>query len=159
MALIIAEIDAAAELAGVLFQATFGHAIPDFPRHFVAFHSRSEALHVVSYIHYTAWEDHSWLCGGLCVDRDAYRRADPTEAEEWKRAGGLGEILLRNTLGRLTDRVAIFGHCGDDRQWQHDLNVGFVPAADPNLLVIWNRPLDQAQRTRLIEKALALGAF
>lgn len=159
MALIIVEIDAAAELAGALFQATFGHPIPDFPRHFVALHARADALRVVAYIHYSAWEDHSWLCGGLCVDRDAYSSADPAEAAEWKRSGGIGEILLRNTLARLKDRVAVFGHCGDARQWQHDLNVGFIPAAPPNLLVIWNQPLADAERTELIARAVALGAF
>ena len=159
MALIITEVDAA-ELAGELFAATFDHPIPDFPRHFVALYRDSNAaLKVAGYIHYSAWEESVWLCGGLCIDRNAYAWPGEAEAAEWKRAGGLGEILLRATFARLTDRLAIFGHCGDDNQWQHDLNVGFVPAGPPFLLVKWNRPLSETDRARLVARVDALGRF
>jgi hypothetical protein len=160
MALIITEVDRATELAGHLFATTFGHPIPESPRHFVAFHRTADAaLRVAAYVHYTAWEEHGWLCGGLCVDHAAYANADADEAEVWKRAGGVGEIILRDTLARLRDRPVIFGYCGDGRQWQHDLNVGFTPAGPARLLVIWNRPLPEAERERLIARAAALGAF
>jgi hypothetical protein len=156
----VEEVADAGFYAGDLFRARFGAAIPDYPRHFVAFHrDASAALRVVSYIHYMAWEDHSWLCGGLCVDPAAYKRASPAEATAWKHAGGIGEIVLRDTLARLTDRAAVFGYCGDARQWQHDLNVGFVPAGPRHLLVIWNKPLPPAEQERLIERAVALGHF
>lgn len=160
MSLHIIEVDHATALAGNLFAATFGHRIPEFPRHFVAFHRAADAtLRVVCYVHYTAWEDKGWLCGGLCVDPTAYANAEPDEAEAWKRVGGVGEIVLRDTLARLTDRPAIFGYCGDSRQWQHDLNVGFVPAGPLHLLVVWNQPLPVEEQRRLIAKAAALGAF
>ena len=160
MALSILEVDNAAPLAGRLFRATFGHPIPDFPRHFVAIHRAADgAEHVVGYIHYTAWEAEGWLCGGLCVDRHAYARAGGTEAAEWKRDGGIGEIILRHTFAQLTDRAAIFGYCGDARQWKHDLNVGFVPAGPAHLLVKWNRPLPESVRAAMVARAAALGAF
>src|SRR5204863_9374063 len=97
----IEEVDDAAPVAGELFHRSFGHPIPDFPRHFVA-RGRNAAggTDVVGYVHYTAWETSSWLCGGVCADRDAYARADPADAAAWKRAGGIGEILLRNTFAR-----------------------------------------------------------
>ena len=78
----------------------------------------------------------------------------PLEAEVCGRA----YALLRETLSRLTDRT-VFGYCGDARQWQHDLNVGFVPAGPPHLLVIWNSVLSQPDKERLIAQAAALGAF
>ena len=160
MPLNIVEVDDAASLAGDLFRTRFGATIPDYPRHFVAFHrDASAALRVVCYLHYTAWEDHSWLCGGLCVDPAAYQYAGTAEATSWKQAGGIGEIVLRDTLARLTDRPAVFGYCGDARQWQHDLNVGFVPAGPRFLLVIWNRPLPYAEQESLIGRAAALGHF
>ncbi len=158
MSLIIVEVDAADALAGELFFATFGHAIPEFPRHFVAFQRIGGALRVACYVHYTAWGREAWLCGGLCVDREAYSRAEPADAAGWKRAGGIGEIVLRDTLSRLTDRT-VFGYCGDVRQWQHDLNVGFVPAGPPHLLVIWNSILSPHEQEILIGRAAALGAF
>jgi len=159
MSLIIVEVDDADALAGELFFTTFGHPIPRFPRHFVALQRLGGgALRVASYIHYTAWGCEAWLCGGLCVDRQAYSRAEPADAAEWKRAGGIGEIVLRETLSRLTDRI-VFGHCGDARQWQHDLNVGFVPAGPPHLLVIWNSVLSRPEQEKLIARAAAMGAF
>ena len=157
---VVVEVDAAAVFAADLFRAAFGHPIPDFPRHFVAlFRDAADALSVAAYIHYTAWEDDAWLCGGLCVDRGAYARALPDEAAAWKRAGGIGEIVLRDTFARLTDRAAIFGHCGDAKQWQHDLNAGFVPAGPRHLLVRWNRVLPDDAKARLVARAAALGPF
>jgi len=159
MSLIIVEVDDVDALAGELFFTTFGHSIPKFPRHFVASQRvDGGALRVASYIHYTAWGREAWLCGGLCVDRQAYSRAAPADAAEWKRAGGIGEIVLRDTLSRLTDRI-VFGYCGDARQWQHDLNVGFVPAGPPHLLVIWNSVLPLPEQEKLIARAAAMGAF
>ena len=79
MSLVIIEVDSATALAADLFRAAFAQQIPDFPRHFVALHrDPSGALTVAAYIHYMAWADHAWLCGGLCVDRDAYERAGRT---------------------------------------------------------------------------------
>ncbi|HEV2040974.1 MAG TPA: hypothetical protein VGT81_13185, partial [Casimicrobiaceae bacterium] len=118
ISLIIVEVDDAEALAGELFFRTFGHPIPKFPRHFVALQRiDGGALRVACYIHYTAWGNEAWLCGGLCIDRQAYSHAEPADAVGWKRAGGIGEILLRDTLSRLTDRT-VFGYCGDARQWQ-----------------------------------------
>ncbi len=160
MALIIVEVDDATALAGELFRKAFGHPLPDFPRHFVALdRTGGGVLRAIAYIHYTAWEDDGWLCGGLCVDRDAYARAEPADAAIWKRAGGIGEIVFRHTFARLTDRAAIFGYCGDARQWQHDLNVGFVPAGPPRLLVHWNREVPPTERTAMVARVAALGAF
>lgn len=42
MPLIITELDSATELAGTVFGAAFGHPIPQFPRHFVAFHRAAD---------------------------------------------------------------------------------------------------------------------
>jgi hypothetical protein len=158
--LAVVEVDTAAVFAADLFRAAFGQPIPDFPRHFVAvFRDAAGVLSVAAYIHYTASGDDAWLCGGLCVDRAAYARARPDDAAAWKRAGGIGEIVLRATFARLTDRAAIFGYCGDARQWQHDLNAGFAPAGPPQLLVRWNRVLPEAVQARLVARAAALAPF
>jgi hypothetical protein len=160
MALIITEVDDATALAGDLFRSSFGQAIPREPRHFITFHRAPDAtLSVIAYIHYTAWEEHSWLSGGLCVDPAVYARVDPREAAVWKREGALGEIVLRDTLARLNDRAVIFGYCGHPRQWEHCLKVGYVPCGPPHLLAVWNQDLPVAEKTRLIAKAAALGAF
>jgi len=156
----VEEVADAEALAGELFRRSFGHPIPDFPRHFVGFGKDQQgASRVVGYVHYTAWETSAWLCGGLCADPDAYARATPDDASAWKRAGGIGEMLLRDTFARLTDRAAIFSTCGDPKQWQHDLNAGFAPAGPPHLLVRWNHPWSEPERQRLIARIAALPPF
>jgi len=160
MTIRIEEVDDAENLAGELFRRSFGHPIPTFPRHFVAFGRDARGgSQVAGYVHYTTFDTTAWLCGGLCADRDAYARATPDDAAQWKRAGGIGEIILRSTFPLLVDRPAVFSTCGDPKQWQHDLNAGFEPAGPPNLLVHWTRPLPDAERRRLIEQVAALPPF
>ena len=160
MTIWVEEVDDAEPAAGALFRRAFGHPIPTFPRHFVGFGRDARGVpQVAGYVHYTAWETTAWLCGGLCVDSDAYARAAPEDAAQWKRAGGIGEIILRETFALLRDRPAIFGTCGDPKQWQHDLNVGFEPAGPPLLLVHWTRPLPESERQRLIAQIAALPRF
>jgi hypothetical protein len=160
MTIRIEEVDDAERLAGALFRRSFGHPIPTFPRHFVAFgRDAAGGSRVAGYVHYTAFDTTVWLCGGLCADRDAYARATPDDAAQWKRAGGIGEMILRATFPLLVDRPAVFSTCGDPKQWQHDLNAGFEPAGPPNLLVHWTRPLPDAERRRLIEQVAALPPF
>ena len=160
MTIRIEEVDDAESLAGALFRRSFGHSIPTFPRHFVAFGRDARgASQVAGYVHYTAFDTTVWLCGGLCADRHAYARATSDDAAQWKRAGGIGEIILRSTFPLLVDRPAVFSTCGDPKQWQHDLNAGFEPAGPPNLLVHWTRPLPEADRRRLIEQIAALPPF
>jgi hypothetical protein len=158
--LAIEEVRNGALLGGPLFRRTFGAPPPTVPRHFVAFYRpRGGDVRVGAYIHYMAFRDIAWLCGGLCVDRDFYRLAAADVGECVKRMGGLGEIMLRDTFARLGDRHAIFGYCGDAAQWQHDLNIGFTPAGPPRMLVRWTRPLAGAERAALIDDVRAIGAF
>lgn len=156
----IVEVDDPTFFASDLFRAAFDHPLPDFPRHFVAFYrDRESRLRVAAYIHHTPWKDDAYLAGGLCVDHDAYRRARPEDADEWKRVGGIGEIVLRDSFARLTDRAVVFGHCGNPKQWPHSLNAGFEAAGPQHLLVRWNRQLPAAERERFVARAVALGPF
>ncbi len=158
--LAIEEVENGALIGGPLFQRTFGAPPPAVPRHFAALYRASgKELRVGAYIHYMAFRDAAWLCGGLCVDGDFYRMANDDLRECVKGMGGLGEIVLRDTFARLTDRSAIFGYCGDARQWQHDLNIGFTPAGPPRMLVRWMKPLSEAARAALIDDVRSIGPF
>jgi hypothetical protein len=158
--LTVEEVRNGAMVGGALFRATFGAPPPVVPRHFVAFYrTREDEFRVGAYIHYMAFHDVAWLCGGLCVDRRFYADAPQPLGACVKRMGGLGEIVLRDTFARLADRSAIFGYCGDAVQWQHDLNIGFEPAGPPRLLVRWTKPLADSERDALIERVRAIGPF
>ena len=158
--LVVEEVRNGGMLGGPLFRKTFGAPPPIVPRHFVAlYRTRESDLRIGAYIHYMAFRDVAWLCGGLCVEPAFYATAPDEVGACVKRMGGLGEIVLRDTFARLTDRCAIFGYCGDARQWQHDLNIGFVPAGPPRMLVRWTKAIADADREALIEEVRAMGPF
>ena len=86
----------------------------------------------------------------VCDDEKEERRV----SKQWLEARAPGFSDLPDP-----DRLAIFGYCGDTRQWQHDLNVGFVPAGPPRMLVHWNHEVPAVEQARLIERVAALGPF
>jgi len=154
----IEEVDDAAPLAGALFQRKFGHPIPDYPRHFVAFHhSPDRPRSVVGYLHYLPHED-VYLCGGMCVDNSAYRRMTTAELSALREAGSLAEFLLRQTFEMVGPCAAIFGSVGDATARNVDLRAGFIDTDEPHLMVVW-RDAAVEDQPALVAKVKALGAF
>jgi hypothetical protein len=154
----IEEVDDAAPLAGALFQRKFGHPIPDYPRHFVAFHhAPGQPRSVVGYVHYLAHDD-VYLCGGMCVDNLAYRRMNTAEMSALREAGSLAEFLLRQSFDMLGPCAAIFGSVGDATARNVDLRAGFIDTGEPHLMVVW-RDAAPENRAALVAKVKALGGF
>ena len=54
---------------------------------------------------------------------------------------------------------AFFGHCGDPRAFEVDMQAGFQPTRVEHLLAYWHRLLDDKRREALIDKVTALGPF
>ena len=54
---------------------------------------------------------------------------------------------------------AYFGHCGDARAYEVDMQAGFEPTGHDQLIVRWHKPLDPVRRRALVAKAHAIGAF
>jgi hypothetical protein len=157
------EVNDAGVVAGELFRKRFGHAIPAYPRHFVLVYSpepgSGEAPAVVAYVHQTMGEGYA-LCGGMCVDEGAYRRMTRRLFAQVREQGGLATIVTRDSVEMLGEQcVAVFGHVGEPRARAADLRTGFVDAGPEHLMVIWRRPLDDANKARLVAKISALGPF
>ena len=157
------EVNDARVLAGDLFRKSFGHPVPDYPRHFVLVFSpedgSGEPPMVVAYVHQLMGEGYA-LGGGMCVDERAYRRFPRWLFRQVRDEGGLATIVTRDSVAMLGDDcVAAFGHVGEPRARQADLRTGYVDAGPPHLMVIWRRPLDEARKAALVEKVAALGAF
>lgn len=157
------EVHDARVVAGELFRRSFGHEVPDYPRHFVLVYSPppgepDTTPRVVAYVHQGPHEDFH-LCGGMCVDAAAYRRMPRWLFEAVRDAGGLATIVTRDSMGMLGDSPVAFGHVGEPRARAADLRTGFVDTGVEHLMAYWRRELPPQERRRLIERAAALGPF
>ena len=157
------EVNDARAVAGELFRRSFGHDVPDFPRHFVMVYSpppgSSEAGPlVVAYVHHTPFEG-VHLTGGMCVDAAVYRKLPKAVFDQVREEGGLATIILRDTFARLGDSAAAFGFVGEPRARAADLRAGFVDTDRPQLMVFWRRELPGDERRRLVDLVDAVGPF
>jgi hypothetical protein len=147
--------------AGELFRRSFGHEIPDYPRHFVLLYEpqdRPPARRVVAYVHQMPYRE-VYLGGGMCVDERAYRAFPRWLFARVREEGGLATIVTRDSLAMLGDAPAAFGHVGEPRARQADLRTGYVDTGRPHLMVFWRRPLSDAEKARLIGVAESHGPF
>ena len=157
------EVHDARHVAGDLFRRSFGHDVPDYPRHFVLVYSPppgedDTTPKVVAYVHQSPHEE-VYLGGGMCVDAAAYRRMPRWLFEAARDAGGLATVVTRDSIGMLGESPAAFGHVGEPRARQADLRTGYVDTGVEHLMVVWRRPLPEPERRRLVEKVAALGPF
>jgi hypothetical protein len=157
------EVNDARAVAGELFRRSFGHDVPDYPRHFVLVYSpppeeSDTTPRVVAYVHQLPFEDFH-LTGGMCVDAAAYRRMPRWLFESARDEGGLATLVTRDSMGMLGDSPAAFGHVGEPRARAADLRTGFVDTGIEQLMVYWRREMDEAERRRLIGRAAAIGPF
>jgi len=159
--LAVSEVDQAEFFVGDLFRRRFNtSAAPDYPRHFVAFYRPApNTLIPVGYVHQSTWED-CHLCGGLVIDDRLYRRMNAAHRKVIRDAGGIAELLLKESFAKVMPQsIAIWGYVGDKQAEQVDLRVGFRHTHHPHVMVIWNRELSDAEKTDWIDRVVALGPF
>lgn len=145
--------------AGDLFRRRFGGDPPDYPKHYIAFYRAGRTTYMpVGYIHYTVFED-SYLCGGMVIDDRLYRRIPAPHRKLIKEAGGIAEIMLRETFARLAHAPAIWSYVGDKQSEKVTVRAGFRHTQHPHVMVVWNRELPEAEKTERLERVIALGPF
>jgi len=155
----IEEVDDARFFINALFRRRFGSDAPDYPRHFVAFYAASPSdFATLGYVHYSPFED-SWLCGGMVMDDRAYRRIPPIHRAAIKAAGGVAEIMLRDTFARLRAAPAIWGYVGDKLAEAVDLRAGAVHTGAEHVMVVWNRELPAEEKAVRLARVVAVGPF
>jgi hypothetical protein len=155
------EVEDARSDAGELFRRRFGHEIPGYPRHFVLAYMPPDApgeRRIVAYVHQMRYQD-VYLCGGMCVDERAYRTFPAWLFRQVREEGGLATIVTRDSMGMLGEAPASFGHVGEPRARAADLRTGFVDTGHPHLMVYWRKALDDAEKRRLVDLAVAHGPF
>jgi len=141
-----------------LFRRLFRAPAPDYPRHFVAYHSEGADRRLAAYVHYTAPEPGVFLIGGLSVDASIYRRLSPEQREAVAREGSLSRWLLEESITALEGKRAIFAYTGDTRSRRDIEALGFARAAGAFLWVQWHAEPGEA-RAALIARIEALGPF
>lgn len=158
--IIITEVDRGPAFADAIFQRKYRARVPDFRHHVVAFWKRGDGSFVpVSYVHFTDWGD-IMAIGGACTDGEILRRMSEAERAAIAAAGGINLAATRYSLDRFGPRCdAVFGNCGDERSWGILSSLGFERVREPHLIARWSRPLEDARRRELIEKAAAFAPF
>ena len=150
-----------------LFKRAFNRSVPTFPRHFVATLQRDGHEELAGYIHFTAFDDGVYLCGGLCIDTRVYRRLTPLERSRVASYGSLSRWLILASTSALGAKRAVFAYTGHTRSRTDAFALGYVPAksalsffsrARKYLLVQWHNELD-ADRVQLVRRVAAHGPF
>lgn len=158
----VVEVDQAEFFVGNLFRRRFHtDSFPREPRHFVAFAVLPDgSLLSLGYVHYTIWEGCA-LCGGLVIDDRHYRRLPSNTRQSIHRAGGVAELLLRQSFLRMPEStLAIWGHVGNKQSEAVCLRVGFQRTASDYIMVVWrDSNFSEAEKQAWIERVVALGPF
>lgn len=157
----VVEVADADFLAGALFRRRFAtNDFPATPKHFVAFHRASDgALSVLGYVHFEIWKEQA-LGGGLVIDERAYRRLPAADRATLRAQGGVAEAMLRQSFALLPDTlIAIWAYIGDALSEKVNRRVGFLPAGEQYIRVIWRQPLSPAEQAAWLEQVVAYGPF
>lgn len=142
-----------------LFNKKFGDNVPLEPIHFVASYKLANGNWLpMGYVHYAAFED-CYLCGGLVVDEMAYRQMDKTHRQQLKQQGGVGDMLIKDAIKMLPGNTAVWAYTGVVRSRVIAYSAGFVKTESEHLIVCWQKDLDEADKSRYIEKFIAIGPF
>jgi hypothetical protein len=139
-----------------------GLSIPTPPENWrqeVAFYKWSE-MHIEP-VGFCNWIRYSncYLCGGMCVRSDFYRRLPKEHWIACRERGGVAQIMLETAFSQLTDCQAWFGYCGDKKAYIVDLRAGFQPTRHQYIIVKWNGGPTETQKRELEDRIAGIGPF
>jgi hypothetical protein len=139
-----------------------GLSIPTPPENWrqeVAFYKWSEEhIEPVGFCNWIRFAD-CYLCGGMCVRRDFYRRLPREHWTACRDRGGVAQIMLEIAFRNLTDCLAWFGYCGDKKAYRVDIRAGYQPTRHKHLIVNWNADLCETEKRALEDRLAAIGPF
>jgi hypothetical protein len=139
-----------------------GLSIPTPPanwRQQVAFYKWSEThLEAVGFCNWIRFAD-CYLCGGMCVRKNFYRRLPREHWITCRERGGIAQVMLETAFRELTDCVAWFGYCGDKKAYLVDIRAGYQPTRRPYVIVKWNADITETRKNELEDRIAAIGPF
>lgn len=143
-----------------LFDMKFGHPVPSWGRHIIAFYRATTGNFLaLSYLHF--WEqDEAGYIGGGCTDGNVVRNMAECHKESFTSAGGALFFTLRYAFSHFDSNIdAFFGLAENPRARDVDLAAGFEVTNYGNLLIKEARQLSASRRQELIQQAIKIGAF
>lgn len=143
-----------------LFRRKFGDPAPDYGIPVICFY-RNQWDHFlpVCYVNFLPF-DEVILVGGGMTDGKAFGHMTDDLPERIRESGGLLYHVLKFGFDHLKDRCeAFFGHAGDQRAYEVDMQAGFEPTRYEHLIAHFHKPLTLERKKALIEKINAIGDF
>ena len=143
-----------------LFQTKFEHTAPDHGHGVVCFYRKDwkhfAPLCFANFLPY----DEVILVGGAMTDGAVFRMMPEETRQRIAQAGGIYFRVLKFAFEYFKDDCeAFFGHAGDKRAYEVDIQAGFEPTPHEHLIVNFHKPVSEARKVELIEKIHALGPF
>jgi hypothetical protein len=143
-----------------LFQRKFSGKAPHYGYSVICFYRKN--FHHFLPLCYTNFllHDEVILVGGAMTDGDTFRQMPEELAGRIGRSGGIYLHLLRFAFDYFKDECeAFFGHAGDQRAYDVDIQAGFEPTPYEHLIVNFHKPISDDRKQFLIEKIHRIGAF
>lgn len=156
----VVEVSEGSFFCSELFDMKFGHPVPSWGRHVIAFYRATAGnFSVLSYLHF--WEkDKAGYIGGGCTDGRVVRNMAESHQESFTSAGGALFFTLKYAFSHFDSNIdAFFGLAENPRAREVDLAAGFEVANYGNLLIKEARRLSISRRQELIQQAIEIGAF
>jgi hypothetical protein len=145
--------------AGDLFSDAFKSEIPNFPLHFVLLLKIYQEYKTVGYVHYSKYNENSYLCGGLVVNANIFRKLDKEQRNFIKNKGGFAEIILRESFESLKPFDVIWGYVGDKLAEKVDLRVGFEKTHKKFIMAVWGKYYSNHEKIKLVDEVFKIGPF
>ena len=156
----ICESSAGADVVNDLFTRKFGSPAPGHGHHIIAWYRNDwYSFLPVAYLNLLPFSG-AMLVGGGCTDGQAFEHMTPEHRSEIREAGGVLYYMLRFGFHRFAGECeAYFGHVGDPRAEEVDLQAGFRHTGHQNLVACFHKPITDDRKTELTEKVAQLRSF
>jgi len=94
------------------------------------------------------------------TDGNAFGFMSDDLASRIRTSGGIYYHVLKFAFDHFKDNCeAYFGHAGDQRAYEVDINAGFEPTGHQHLIAHFHKPLSLERKAVLIEKIHRIGPF
>lgn len=145
---------------GDLFQRKFADAAPDYGNPVICFYRKAWDHYIpVCYTSFLPY-DEVILVGGAMTDGKAFEQMCGDLGENIKQSGGIYYHVLKFAFDQFKDQCeAYFGHAGDQRAYEVDIQAGFEATKYQYLIANFHKPITTARKNFLIEKIHGIGPF
>ena len=158
--LLITTVDDGPFFIDELFQRKFAHPAPDHGISVICIYRSSwDHFLPVCYTNFLPYEE-VILVGGAMTDGKAFGYMTGDLSERIRASGGIYYHVLKFAFDKFKDQCeAYFGHAGDQRAYDVDIQAGFEPTTHQHLIAHFHTPLTTERKTYLIEKIHGIGPF